>query len=37
MRPETVFRAILNDAKVDVSTQNEIIACLKDVGIVLVT
>jgi len=35
--PETVFRAILNDAKVDVSTQNEIIACIKDVGIVLVT
>jgi hypothetical protein len=35
--PETVFRAILNDAKVDVSTQNEIIACLKDVGIVLLT
>jgi hypothetical protein len=35
MFPETVFRAILNDAKVDLTTQNEIIACLKDIGIVL--
>ena len=35
--PETVFRAILDYAKVGVTTQNEIIACLKDVGIVLVT
>jgi hypothetical protein len=35
MFPETVFRAILNDAKVDLTTQNEIIACLKDIGILL--
>jgi hypothetical protein len=35
MFPETVFRAILDDAKVDVSTQNEIIACLNQAGIIL--
>jgi hypothetical protein len=35
MFPETGFRAILDDAKVDVSTQNEIIACLNQAGIIL--